>query len=331
VTIIFASIGLFGALQNWYVLFSLYGDLKTILLKSNTIYIARVESSIPGVIPYLQIFGHISLILSAIYSSYKGKLTPIAIITMLSVILKSLAMFERISMLIAFFEFISTYILISYYISINRSGKRQKGKLKFYITIAIISVIIVISASIVRTFRGTYENYQGAKSELNMLDGKYILTPSIYLYLCSHVGVLNRFLAEDNEKTKLGQNIFAPMYNVLSKINYSEKVLPHQKGYHIPMWSNSGTILRDLYADFGILGILCFPYLLGMLSSYSWLKYFYNGNTTFLAVLIYLFPLITLSFISSISRAMDWYAGLVLLFLTFRFIEKKYRNSNNLC
>ena len=67
-------------------------------------------------------------------------------------------------------------------------------------------VLIIGSTSVIRVSRGNYENYLGASNKLNKLKSNFIISPSIYLYLSSDVGVFSKYLQIDNEHTKFAIN-----------------------------------------------------------------------------------------------------------------------------
>ena len=132
-----------------------------------------------------------------------------------------------------------------------------------------------MAASLVRISRNigteTSESYEGTSNELRQFKDNLIISPSLYLYLSSDVGVLSQYLRSEGtsypemDYTQFGQNTFLPVYNFLSKFGFIDRVSGYQRGYFIPMWTNTGTYIRELHADFGITGILLGPYLIGLL------------------------------------------------------------------
>ena len=78
-------------------------------------------------------------------------------------------------------------------------------------------ILFVGSATIIKDFRGTFESYKASSSSLNKLEKGLIISPSIYLYVSSHVGVLSKYFQDPREKAMFGENTFQPIYNFLSK------------------------------------------------------------------------------------------------------------------
>jgi len=319
--IIFGLIGLFSALQNWYVLINKYGSIAKVFLSANEIYRFRQDNAIPGVIPYIQAFANMGIILGGLYSAYKKKITLLLIIPFVAAILKSLAMFGRIGMLIAFVELLVSYFLGKY--AFPEVKLSASAKLKKTLSVILLSILLVGSASSIRAFRGTYEKFKGTNVKLNTMKDNIFFSPSIYLYMSSHIGVLNAFLKNQTEETMIGENTFAPFYNLFSKFEITKRVSYNQKGYYIPMWTNSGTILRDFYADYGIVGVLFIPYLLGMLGVYWWNKFYSTGKAIYFVLIVHIYTIIVLSFLSSVTRGADWFVSLGVLLIAVIVVEKR--------
>jgi oligosaccharide repeat unit polymerase len=321
---IIGFISLAAALWNWYVLFHLYGSLVKILLSANEIYRMRIDSEIPGLLPYMGGFGYAGLILAGIYTVYKGKITFAASILLIAVILRDMSNFARIGILISFIIFICSLFLYKNYSQKSFSTNKLKMVFVFIFTV----VLIVVSASIVRLFRGSYESYKGSKTELSEFKGNLIISPSIYLYLSAHVGVLSKYLDLETENTRFGENTLEPVYNFLAKFHMAEKVPFHQKGYYIPMWTNSSTYLRELHADFGYLGFFIGPYLLSFLTSIFLIRFYRDGNIYDFIILTSLFSIVTLTFFSLIIRSPDLYFAMAILYVVIPIIKKTARNNS---
>ncbi len=327
IIIVFGFIGLFSALQNWYVLIAKYGSIVKVFLSANEVYNFRQDNAIPGVIPYIQAFANAGIILGGLYSAYKNKITLWLAIPFVAAVLKSLAMFGRIGMLIALVE-----LLVSYYIgkyAFHKIEFSKAAKFRKALSIIFLAAVLVGSASSIRAFRGTYEKFKGTNVKLNTMKDNIFFSPSIYLYMSSHVGVLDAFLKNQTEETSFGENTFAPFYNLFAKFGFTKRVSYNQKGYYIPMWTNSGTILRDFYADYGVMGISLLPYFLGLFGSYFWFKFYSTGKAIYFVLIVHLYTVIMLSCISSVTRGADWFVSLGVLSFTVMFIENRMNFFHN--
>jgi oligosaccharide repeat unit polymerase len=322
--LITSIISLFAAIQNWIVLIKLFGSLETVLIKANLAYKVRIHEKIPGLIPYIATFSYSAVVLSGIYSAYKNRITLVSFLPFLAVLLKSLAMVGRVGLLMAMVLFISSYFLTKNALNpnIEKTNKIKFSNKKTIVTVFAVIIFIVGSATLVKSLRGTYENFQSASKVLKQTRNNAIISPSIYLYLSSHVGVLSEYLYEDRETASWGENTFAPIYNLLSKFDLAKPVSIYLKGYYIPMWTNTGTYLREIYADFGDWGVFLIPYLLGLFMTFLWFKFYQTGNIYVLTFLIYFYLIISLGFFTMVTRDGNWFISLFILLLIFPLINK---------
>ena len=87
------------------------------------------------------------------------------------------------------------------------------------------------------------------------------------------------------EHPRFGENTFAPIYGILARIKVVEPPDWFQRGYNVPMWSNTATYLREIHADFGYIGLALFPYLLGLVTTFFWFKLYQNlSHYIFIAI-----------------------------------------------
>ncbi len=323
--VIISFIALLGAIQNWLVLIKGFGSIEGVLVHANLVYSMRIRNEIPGQIPYISGFGFAGIVLAGIYSGYKNKITLISLIPFIAVVLKSLSSFGRVGMLMALVQFVGSFLFVRYALSKQKSQKKEI-KLSSFKTIAsvvVAIVLIVASASLVKVFRHTYENFKSASGALRSTKSDIVISPSIYLYLSSHVGVLSEYLKEGTEKNKYwGENTFAPIYNFLAKFKLNKEVSIYLKNYFIPMGTNTATYLKEIHADFGNWGVFIFPFLLGLLATYFWYNFLDTGNYFMLIGWVYVFTIIGLSFFTMVTRGADWYLSLVILLITFPIINK---------
>ncbi|MCP4970812.1 MAG: oligosaccharide repeat unit polymerase, partial [Arcobacter sp.] len=140
--------------------------------------------------------------------------------------------------------------------------------------------------------------------------------------------VLSKYFEKDRENVQFGENTFLPIYNVISKFGVIEHPAVYPRGYFIPMWTNAGTYLRDLHADFGYIGLFLGPYLLGLLASYFWIKFKSTGSLFYFVMLTYLYIIISFSVFYMITRAASWFVGFISLLIITPLLEKYLSNKN---
>jgi len=319
--IVTALIGLTGALQHWNLLLKKFGSLENIFIYANIVYRMRVEGVLQG-IAYLPTFSFVSIFLAGLYSAYKNKISLITLLPLSAIILKDLANVGRVFMLFGLIEFLCVFLMVRYVMKAKETKGYLKSKKSNVINFIIIIGIIILSASFVRSIKGQIESYKTATSSLKNLNVAEVITPSIYLYFSSDIGVLKKYLEHNSEFARWGENTFMPLYSILAKFKVIREPRTYQKAYYIPMWSNTGTYLRELHADFGIAGIILGPFLLGFLSTFFFFKFLHEKKIEYLIIETYLYIIIFFTFLMIITRTGNWLISLILTIIIVSVLQK---------
>jgi len=319
--IICGVIGLFSAIQHWVVLINKFGSISAVLIKANLIYRMRVSGEISGTIPYLYSLSYAGVFLSGMYIAYKNKLDLISIVPFFSVILKDSASVGRGGIFVGFLEFLIGFFIVRHLLSDKKTVVKGKKK-NLVITLIVFVALFIASSTLVKSFRGTFENFKGATSALNKTKTGAIISPSVYMYFSSNIGVFSKYFEKGGEAAYFGENTFLPFYNLISKTGVLRHGDFYPKGYYIPMWTNSATYLRDLHADFGYLGLFLVPYLLGLLSTFYWFKFFEKKRAVDYVILGHLVLIIAFSVFYMASRSAAFLISFLFLMATVPLIEK---------
>ena len=70
-------IAIAAVIQNWMVLIKMFGDVTAVLINASVVYRLRIERKIEGQIPYLFLFGYVSVFFAAMYTALKNKFSLI--------------------------------------------------------------------------------------------------------------------------------------------------------------------------------------------------------------------------------------------------------------
>jgi oligosaccharide repeat unit polymerase len=322
IIIFFSLAGLLDAVIHWKVLLSMYGSVAGIFLNANEIYRMRIEGKIPGIIPYLVAFSYAAVFFAAVYSAVRSKIALISFLPFSVIVIKEIANLGRAGILLAIIEFVVAYLFTRNNLKKASIVTKRKNRLVQVAGITAIIVVVIIGASVVRSVRGTYESFAGATKTLSSTRGGILITPSIYFYLSSHVGVLNEFLKDDTHNKMVGGNSFLVVYSILSKFDLVERPSDYPNGYRMPFWSNTGTYLREVIEDFGYIGLFMTPFILGILSTYFWFKLAAKKDLISLLILVYTCILISYSHIVIASRLGLFTISFTIALLTLLMLPK---------
>lgn len=320
IILITSVIGLFAAIQHWIVLIKMFGSIPAVLLKLSTIYRLRTDGRLQGVVPYVYTVAYVGVFFSGMLVAYKNRLTLLSLLPLLAVILKEIANAARAGMLLGVFIFIASFLLTK--IALPRK-KRKSKRVTLVFSFTVFIALFIAAAGLVRTTRSSVESFSASSGALNKFQGGFFITPSLYLYFSSHVGVFSEYISRDYEyRAMWGESTFMPVYNIIAKTGAVKQPEVFETGYYIPMWTNTATYLRPLLSDFGVPGLFLGPYLLGMITSVFWFLFYEKRKVIYLVGLTYFFVIIMFSYITIITKIAAWMISLVLLLLICPFVEK---------
>jgi oligosaccharide repeat unit polymerase len=152
------------------------------------------------------------------------------------------------------------YLVLAYcFLHAQESVKSQVSSFKssyFKLLIPILAVVLLFVAIDLLLRKSA------AYGQANRLQG---FAFHLYWYIASPLAAFNDFLTTFNGAYEWGQNTFFPVYKWLCRfhlVHEAEIALYGEKVY-LPFMANVYTYLRNFYEDFGLLGVVVAPYLLG--------------------------------------------------------------------
>jgi len=144
---------------------------------------------------------------------------------------------------------------------------------------------------------------------------------SIYWYLASPLAAFGEFLKDHDHHWRLGQSLFFPIYKWLARLHVLPQTdattIVHMEKIYIPYTANVYTYLRNIYEDFGFMGLAVGPYLLGALSAGMRRR----AERCFPYLNLYMSVLIVIifSFYNHLLVSNQFYLQAFFAFLLFRF------------
>jgi len=320
--LITAIIGFYGAYQHWVVLIQKFSSITAVIMRANLIYRMRVAGELEGVIPYLSIFPFAGIVLGGIYTAIKSRISVLALLPFFAVILKDIASVGRSGIFVGFLFYMTSFFLFRHSLSENLNYNSQKSKRSLLISSAVILIIVVGSLSIVKNVRGSFEDFKGKAQTFNKLKDVPFVSPSMYLYFSSNVGVFSKYFDLQVEDPMIGENTLLPVYNLLSKFDVVKHPEFYPRGYFIPMWANSATYLKDLHADFGPFGLFSIPFFLSFMATFYWFRFYESGDLISFTILVYINIITSFSVFYLITRAAFWLMSFLFLLIIIPLTEK---------
>lgn len=308
------------------------GDVLNFFTLANKLYDVRVKEGIPGSIPYFGQLVFFVAVLAGVYTSLVGRLRFVAFIPFLISVLTSLIQVVRALALIVAILFICAYFLNRRrvnYPSISKFAQSVKRLGAVFFLLA----LLLVTIEVVRNTRGIYERFSGQSRALKVMQksGTSFISPSVIMYLSVHSGVFDQYLREDVEHVVWGRYSLAPMWRVISKFGFDTYVGFYQSWfYYTPVSANTGTYLRELHADYGPVGVIVIPYILGILCSFYWFRVHEKNTLTDITVLSLLYSVVAMSWFVMITQLGGWFLSLVVGIFVARKVDKKNEEKENM-
>jgi oligosaccharide repeat unit polymerase len=319
---VLSIISLMAVLQHWYVLLKMFGSIQNVVVMGGVLYAMRLKNAISGTIPYLGALALPAMLFAGRYASVAGRFRPVVIVPIVTVVIGAVSDMGRANLFISGLLFLSGYMLSKTSGKTVQTGAKA-ARLQKVLTLLVGAGLLIGTAELVRSNRGMVESIEGASPTLQRLQAASFITPSIYEYFTIHHGVLNQYLKLDQEHPGWGENTFGPVYRILSKFGFDTYTSDYPLFYRTPIGANSGTYLRELHADFGVIGILIVPYLLGLLGAWVWYRRLDDPSCFNLVIIAHLFVVIAFSLIVQATRLGFWWISLIVASFSAYYLDRK--------
>lgn len=184
--------------------------------------------------------------------------------------------------------------------------REHQFSLRYLLLVLLILLLVFIGYSSVTP----YENVEYVEKGAVKLPQSLALLARPYLYLSTSFENLQEALIQDRNTNYIaGIRTFYPVLN-FTLINDIFNIREHLKAER-PMYNfafKTNTYLGHYYLDFGVLGTLIIPYLLGLLTTFIYIKMLRKGSPFFLFSYVYIAYAIAFAFFAPyFSGSVIWY------------------------
>jgi len=324
-------VGAVGTFQHWMVLIRLFGSVKSVIINGNLVYsVLHREARIPGMWPYIDSVTLAADFFGGYFACRRGRPIFLGIVPLFVELVEGISGFGRARLIIGTILWVSAFYL-------PQAKSRSMGRKILAGRIFMVATIIVIFAfgmEFVRSFRGARESFSGETASLSHIKGIGFITPSIYMYLSSDVAVLNKFLDYEfsgkGENTPIGGHTFGPFFRFFAHFGIVDEMPVYQKFYNVPVGTNTASYLRELYDDWGIVGVVLYVYLLGAISSWAFEAYHRKKSLVSLAFLSHVYVVVFYSFAVQATSYIYWLISLIASLLAASVVDTFGKDVENL-
>ena len=140
-----------------------------------------------------------------------------------------------------------------------------------------------------------------------------------YWYITGPLAAFNEFVTTFHGDHQWGQSMFLPLYKWLCRFHLAQEVEVNFYGEKVlvPYMSNVYTYLRNVYEDFGVLGVAIVPYILGWAAAA--IRTRARRHFQFLNLYLVLLLFILFSFYNYFLSSNQIYLQVLFGFILFRY------------
>ncbi len=305
--ILISAVGFVAVARQAQILTQEFGDVFTAILSNgNDIYLGKLSGDL-AFFPYVAGALYAGCTLAGVYTARIGRPTLVASIPVILLALNNAFSMVRAGVIMAAFLFLTAFLYTP----------RERGfRIKKWQSLAGIVVAIVVFFGgflVVSTTRGLGVDFPGITPAMDRISEYVPFFPSVYSNLSATPVALSLYLSapEESKDGGWGEYAFAPPLRILSKTGLVDERPRYEEDYYTPVPMNTSTYLKNVDSDFGLPGIVCFPYILGFLMTFLVLNLERVPKLTYVVLLSNLYLLILSSFAVNLMVLGDWYISIL--------------------
>ncbi len=315
-----SAVGSLGLLSQIRAVTHEFGNpFVALIANAGDIYGIRTSESFG--LSYVGAFLFIACGLAGVYAARIGKVTSVTLVPISLTALQLVTVMGRGGLAIAL-----TLFLVSYLHTPKAAQVRyRKGRI---IGIGLLVTLFAGVFVFVSSVRNLEVDFPGTTPAMEKISEYIPFFASVYSNFSTNPVAFSQYLAssEDQKTGFWGMYTFAPVFRLLSKFGFMTAVPAHEENYYTPVPVNTGTYLKNLHSDFGLSGIIFFPYLLGATTTLLVLRASEMPRLLEIVVLGNLYVLVLLSFVFDFMLLGDWYISTVGGVLVSLAIEARRSN-----
>jgi oligosaccharide repeat unit polymerase len=295
-------VGGLGLVSQIFAISREFGNpFVALITNPGDIYGARAANELSAV-SYVGAFTFAACTLAGIYTAKVGRFTLIGTAPLVLVAFQLFSVMGRTGLGVAAVLFAVSFVY-------TPKPIRFEVPMWQRLVAAAVAMTLVATFVAVSAVRHLNVEFAGITPKMEEISDYVPFFPSVYSNFSATPVAFSLYLATpEQEKAGFwGMYTFAPIFRFLSRLGFPCAVAAHEENYYTPVPMNTSTYLKNVYSDFGPVGVVIFPSLLG-----ACLALLINraSGTLGLALLANLFVLAVFAFAFNFMLLGDWYIGL---------------------
>ena len=323
---VFLIISFLGAILLWKNLYSIFGSFSDIF--SHGFIIKQEKLGRIVFANYMCALAYPAAFLSICYIGFVNYKRLTCYLPILCIMLYGLSIFGRLPIVAGILIYMNGYLLIKL--------RNRRKKIKYYLLLTLLLLLTFIGSNFLldlRTgdMRNPYSEY-ASQTVLDNFDKLPSFLGSEKSLLAAYQYFAGPFAAfdarvESSNRYYFAQASFTAFFRFLAKINLANdedvKKVGRREVLYVPVQVVMDTYLSGAYLDFGVMGVLFFPYILGFLSTGYYFRF--AGRPAFLPLFLSIILLIFIEFsvLINIFQLTFMFITLVVIILLGLYLDKQ--------
>ncbi len=306
-----------GVIDQIRVVSSRFGGvIQAIVFNAGEIYLERTANELSW-LPYLGSVLYVACVLAAVYAIQTGS-WRLASCPIILIVLTSLFSMSRGGLTV-----FGPFVLIPCLYTPRPVRTVVTKRTKVMAVAAAVLAIGVFFA--VNSLRGLETDFPGRTDAIDSISAYMPDFPSIYSNFSAEPVAFSIYLDKSGSQTGefFGRYTFAPAFRLAARLGFPTKVPTYEENYYTPVPMNIGTYLKNVYSDFGIGGIVLFPFFLGAICTTLHLNLQRSWDIRTLLILTHLYVYIIFSILTSFTVSGEWYISLISSVLLGTILRQK--------
>ena len=296
------------------------GLLNAIFVSGNDIYLAKLDNDL-AFFPYIGACLYAGCAVSGVYTAVRGKLTGLALLPIVLIALSSALSMTRAGVIMAAFLFLAAFL---------QTPREHPFRIKKWQAILGVGAAVSVLLSgfiLVSATRGLGGNFPGTTPAMESIAEYIPFFPSVYSNFSATPVALSMYLSSPEQRNAgtWGQSTFAPFLRILSRTGLFTERPRFEENYDTPVPTNTSTYLKNLDSDFGFIGVVLFPYVLGFVMTFLMCEISQTLKVTYIVILANLYLIIVGSFAVNLMVLGDWYISLIAGVIAGAVIDRRRR------
>lgn len=308
---ILCFVGAFSLAKQIFAVIDVFGGLLgAILINGNDLYHARFDNPSLLGLSYLSACAPAACSLAGMYTALKGRLTLTALMPMALVSCAGILLMARAQIVLGLIWFLTAFVCTP-----RKSVviKRWQSILSLAIAIS----FLMAGFSVVNANRGLMTDYQMSPQMSYIAEDYPVVLPMSFYFSGPVVGFSEYIKHPDPHFYSFpGMFTFAPVLRALGI-----PVPFYEENYYTPREINLMTWLKNIYSDFGPLGIILFPAFLSAVITGLYVRTDYSPWR--IVLLSHLFVIVIFSFAENPMCLGVWYVSIVLGVASVFWVQKR--------